>query len=83
MFESIPPIAQWPRRLIHWLCGGRDDFREFQERKAGRGYRARRNLCVRVWLGAGVLMLACPGVGCLIPLFLGATFLSFAVLDEQ
>lgn len=83
MLEPRIPISQWPRRVIDWLCDGREEYREFHERKAGRSYRARHNLCLGAWLVAGVLMLACPGGGCLIPLFLAATFLSFAILDEE
>jgi len=83
MFERRPTTWQWPRRVCDWLCAGREDYREFQERKASRSHRARRSLCLWIWLGAACLMLICPGGGCLIPLFLAAIFLSFAVLDEQ
>jgi hypothetical protein len=83
MSEPRPPITQWPRRLIDWLCDSRSDYRDFQERKAGAARRARRSLCLWIWLGAGGLMLVCPGAGCVITLLLGATFLSFAILDEE
>jgi hypothetical protein len=83
MFERRSTPPRWPRRFFDWLCAGREDYREFQERKASRCYRARRSLCVWIWLGSGCLMLICPGGACLIPLFLAATFLSFAVLDEN
>ena len=81
--ESRPQISQWPRRLIDWLCGGRADYREFRERKAGLKHRSRRTLCLWIWLGTSALMLIFPVGGCLILLILGATFLSFTILDES
>ena len=83
MFEPSSQIWQWPRRLVVWLCGGREGYREFLERKQRKAYRARRGLCLWLWLGAAALMLICPGGSCLVPLFLAATFLSFAILDEH
>jgi hypothetical protein len=77
-----PPITQWPRRVLDWLCSGREDYRAFQRRKARRAYRARRQICLWIWLGAALLMLVCPGAACVLTLLLAATFLSLAVLDE-
>jgi len=65
-----------------WLCGGWEDYRAFQRRKATPGYRARRSVCLRIWLGAALLMLVCPAAACVFTLIMAATFLSLAVLDE-
>jgi hypothetical protein len=67
--------------VIDRLCGARVEYRTFQERKTGAVYRARKVQCLWIWAVAGFLMLICPGGACLIPLFLAATFLSFAILD--
>ena len=77
-----PPIIEWPRRIVDWLCSGREDYQAFQRRKASRPYRARRKLCLWIWLGAACLMLVCPGGACVLTLLLVATLFSFAVLDD-
>jgi hypothetical protein len=76
-------IIEIPRRIIHWLCSGREDYREFERRKRERRYRSGRALCVWVWLGAALIMLLCPGINCVITILLVATFLSFAILDND
>jgi len=75
-------MIEWPRRVVDWLCSGRDDYQAFQRRKASRPYRAKRKVCVWIWLGAAGLMLICPATACVITLLLVATLLSFVVLDE-
>jgi len=76
------PLTRWPRNLIDWLCSGREDYQAFEQRKRTRGHRSKRTLCLGIWLIAALLMLNCPGVGCVVALILAATFLSFAVMDE-
>ena len=76
-----PSITEWPRRVVDWLCSGREDYQVFQRRKATRAYQAKRKLCLWIWLVAASLMLACPAGGCVLTLLLVATLLSFAVLD--
>ena len=82
MDEPISTNASWLRRLLDWLCGGRGDYRQFQRSKVTRSHLARRNVCLWVWLGAAGLILICPAPGCMVTLLLGATCLSFAVLDR-
>lgn len=82
MEEPRPPISRWPRRVLDWLCGDREDYRAFQRRKVTRPHRTGRTLCLWVWAGAAGLMLVCQGAACVIILGLAATFLSFALLDE-
>jgi len=70
------------RGVVDWLCGGREDYREFQRRKVSAGYRKRRGLCVWLWIVAGVVMALQPGVQSMVIGGLTAGFLSFALLDE-
>lgn len=83
MDEPKPTNASWMRRVLDWLCGGREDYRQFQRCKASRTHRAKRNVCLWIWIGAAMLILICPGAGCFITLLLAATFLSLAVLDGE
>jgi hypothetical protein len=83
MPSPISQIAEWPRRVIHWLCSGRADYTAFQRRKATPAHRARRTLCLFVWSGAAILMLLCPSPGCVATFILVATFVSFLLLDER
>lgn len=76
-----PPIVEWPRWVVAWLCSGRQDYQAFQRRKASRHYRAKRRRCLWLWLGAATLLLACPGGACVVTVLLVATLLSFAVLE--
>ena len=75
-------MTRWPRQIIGWLCSGREDYRTFEQRKMTHGHRSKRTVCLGIWLVAALLMLTCPGVGCVVTLILAATFLSFAVMDE-
>jgi hypothetical protein len=75
-------ISDLHRRFFDWLCGGRPDYRAFQRRKSETRHRSARTICLWIWAGAAAAMLVCPGAGCVIGLLLGATFLSFAVLDR-
>lgn len=77
------PLAAWPRRLLDWLCNGREDYRAFRRRRATRVYRANRMACLGVWSVSAGLMLVCGGGGCLVTLVLVATFLCFAMLDPD
>ena len=81
MSGTRPPIVEWPRRVVDWLCGDREAYQPFQRRKASRPYRARRRLCLWIWLGAACLLLVCPGGACVLIVLLVATLLSFAVLE--
>jgi len=83
MESPEPTNAGLLRRLIDWLCADREDYRQFRLRKATRPHLARRNVCLWVWAGAAGLMMICPGPACMIVMLLGATFLSFAVLDGE
>lgn len=73
----------WPRRFLDWLCDGRADYREFQERKASRAYKANQSTCLVIWLIAAGLLLICGATGCLLTFGLVATFLCFSVLDPE
>jgi hypothetical protein len=76
------PFTDWPRRFLDWLCAGRADYREFQQRRATRAYKANYGICLIIWLIAALLSLLCGG-GCLLTLALVATFLCFSVLDPE
>ena len=78
-----PPFTRWPRLVLDWLCGGRDDYREFRERKASETYRVRRSWCGYVWIGAGGLMLLYPAMPFVVSAALVATFLSLMILDAE
>jgi hypothetical protein len=73
----------WPRRVLDWLCEGRADYREFQQRRATRAYRANQGTCLIIWLVAAVLLLICGGSGCLLTFGLVAALLCFSVLDPE
>lgn len=81
----ISPLepANWPRRLLDWLCAGRADYRNFRERREQPGYLARKRRCKNVWIGAGLLMLLHPVPEMVIALGLLAAFISFSLLDES
>ncbi|MCG6940279.1 MAG: hypothetical protein LJE69_03395 [Thiohalocapsa sp.] len=76
-------LCNWPRRFLDWLCEGRADYREFQQRKATRAYQVNQGLCLIVWLVAALLLLLCGGTVCLVTFALVATFLCFSLLDPQ
>jgi hypothetical protein len=69
--------------VLDWLCGGREDYRAFQARKATRVYRANRNICLLIWAAAAALLLICGGSACLLSIALVATLLCFAMLDPD
>jgi hypothetical protein len=77
------PLTRWPRRLLDWLCEGRADYREFQQRKATRAYQANQNTCLIVWSIAAVLLLICGATGCLLTFGLVAALVCFSVLDPE
>jgi hypothetical protein len=85
--DSLPSLLAIPagrlRLLLNWLCAGRADYREFQRRRSGHGYRRRRALCVTIWLGAAALMALNPHPQLVVITTLLAIFLSFAILDES
>jgi hypothetical protein len=72
-----------PRRLLDWLCDGRDDYTAFQQRRRTGAYRARRSFCLYTWLGAAGVFLLCGSPGCLIVVGLLATLACFTVLDAD
>ena len=72
-----------PRRLLDWLCDGREDYTAFQQRRRTAPYRARRLLCLYAWGGAALVILLCGSPGCLIMLCLLATLACFTVLDAD
>jgi hypothetical protein len=76
-----PPLRHWPRRILDWLCGGREDYRAFQQRKTTRVYRANRSRCLLIWAGAALILLLCGSGGCVLTIGLAATLLCFALLD--
>lgn len=75
--------CRWPRQALNWLCGGRADYRAFQNRRTARGYQANRGLCLAVWGVAAALLLLCGGLGCTVLLLLVATLFCFALLDPD
>lgn len=77
------PLTSWPRRFLDWLCAGREDYREFRERKATRAYKANQGTCLIVWLIAALLLLACGAAGCLLTFGLVATLICFSLLDPE
>jgi hypothetical protein len=77
------PLRCWPRRVLDWLCDGREDYRAFQQRRESRTYRANRNICLSIWAIAALLLLVCGSAGCLLSIGLVATFLCFAMLDPE
>jgi hypothetical protein len=77
------PLTGWHRRLLDWLCEGREDYREFQRRRATRAHRSNQSICLGVWLVAALLLLLCGGPGCLLTLGLVATLVCFSVLDPD
>ncbi len=81
--ERLHTVIRWPRKALDWLCGGRADYRAFQERRKSRSYRLRLGWCKSLWIGAGVVMIFNPAVSFVVPVVLAMAFLSFAVLDEM
>ncbi|HBG94076.1 MAG TPA: hypothetical protein DDY14_01855 [Chromatiaceae bacterium] len=73
----------WPGRILNWLCGGRQDYRSFKQRKRTRAHRANQNICLLIWGAGAVLMLICGNGGCLLAIGLVATFVCFAMLDPS
>jgi hypothetical protein len=80
--EVTSDLRSGRRRLLDWLCAGRADYRDHQERKCRSIHRRRRDLCRWLWIGTGCLILLQPTLQIMIIGALTSTFLSFALLDE-
>ena len=76
-------LSDWPRRVLDWLCEGRADYREFQQRKRTSVYRHNRAFCLYTWAGAAGLLAVCGGLGCLVMIGLVATLICFTLLDAD
>ena len=76
-------LSRWPRLALDRLCGGRPNYREHRRRTSTRHYRRRKDLCFWVWLTAALVMAVQPTGQVAIVAVLTATFLSFAILDEE
>lgn len=82
MLNHLSIAAKWPRRALDWFCAGRADYERFAARRKQPAYRTRLRCCKSVWIGAGILTIISPSPNLAVTLFLIATFLSFAMLDE-
>lgn len=80
--ESPSQPRRRPRAVADWLCSDRSDYREFLKRRESARHGAARELCRRVWMGAGILMILFPELPVIVGLVLGTTFLCFALLDD-
>lgn len=76
-------LSALPRRLLDWLCAGRSDYRDFQQRRRTRIYQSNRAVCLYTWSGAAGVLLICGSPGCLITVGLLATLICFTVLDAD
>jgi hypothetical protein len=75
--------ARLARAALDWLCNGRPDYRAFRERRGTHGYQKRRGWCVWLWIAAGLLMIAFPGIEIIFMVSLGTTLVCFMLLDAM
>ena len=76
-------VSEWPRAVLDWLCGDREDYRALQRRKVSSAHRKRRGICRGLWIVSGGLMVVYAELSVIVGLGLVTVFLCFAVLEEQ
>ncbi|MGD2082267.1 MAG: hypothetical protein PVF91_04835 [Chromatiales bacterium] len=81
--SNLTRIGRWPRALLDWLCGDREDYRAFQRRRRTRAYRVRLGWCKVLWIGSGVAVIVHPYLPFVVAIALATSFLCFAILDES